>query len=79
MSGAQLRTEVTPVSQTACDDYALPEVPRHVANFADDQAKKQAEDAVDKRDQECGPNRRRIVLGECRNDVGEDQSGERKV
>lgn len=42
----RLRTESTPVSEAAGNDYALPEVTRYVAHFTDDEARKQAEDTI---------------------------------
>ena len=45
-----LRTEITPISQTAGNDYALPEVTRHVAHFTDYEAEEQTEESVNEGD-----------------------------
>ena len=46
----RLRTETPPVSQAACDDYALPEIAGHIAHLANDKAKEQAENTIDQCD-----------------------------
>lgn len=75
----RLRTETTPVSQTAGDDYALPEVTWHVAHLANDEAKEQTEERIDDGDYESGANCGDVVFGEGRDDAGEYQRGEGEV
>ena len=68
----RLRTETTPISQAAGDDYALPEVTWHVAHLTDDEAKEQTEESVDECDYEGGTDCGNVVFGERGDDAGED-------
>ena len=75
----RLRTEAAPVSQTAGDDYALPEVTWHVAHLANDEAKEQTEDGIDEGDYESGTDRGNVLFGERGDDAGEYERGEGEV
>jgi hypothetical protein len=67
----RLRTEVAPVSQTAGDDYALPEVTWHIAHLTDDEAEEQTENGIDEGDYKSGADCGNVVLGEGGDNAGE--------
>ena len=75
----RLRTEAAPVSQTAGNDYALPEVTWHVAHLTNDEAKEETEDGIDEGDYESGTDRGNVVLGEGGDDAGEYERREGEV
>lgn len=79
MATIRIRTETTPVSQAAGNDYTLPEIAGHIAHFTDDEAKEETEDTINQGNQKYGTDRGNILLGECGDDAGKDERREGKV